>query len=91
MAWPLEERRTKPRFRVAMPVVLQTATGELHVETRDIGPCGAFVHSATALAVGSKVEMTFTVPGQDAFPDNFPCYCDGTVMRLERLADDNWV
>ena len=90
MAWPREERRTKPRFRLAMPVVLQTPTGELHVETRDIGPCGALVHSATALAVGSKVEMTFTVPGQDAFPDNFPFYCDGTVVRLEQLADDNW-
>src|ERR1035437_2628689 len=90
MAWQLAERRSKPRFRVAMPLVLQTPTGELHVETRDIGPCGAFVRSATAIAVGSKVEMTFSVPGQDAFPDNYPFYCDGTVVRLERLADDNW-
>jgi len=70
--------------------VLQTPTGELHVETRDIGLCGAFVRSATAIAVGSKVEMTFSVPGQEAFPDNYPFYCDGTVVRLERLADDNW-
>jgi hypothetical protein len=90
MAWQLEERRTKLRFRVAMPVVLQTPTGELHVETRDIGPCGAFVRSATAIPLGSKVKMTFTVPGQDAFPDDFPFYCDGTVVRLERRADDNW-
>jgi len=90
MAWQSKERRIKARFRVAMPVVLQTPTGELHVETHDIGPCGAFVRSATAIPLGSKVKMTFTVPGRDAFPDNFPFYCDGTVVRLERLADDNW-
>ena len=90
MAWQPTERRTKPRFSVAMPVVLQTPTGELHVETHDIGPCGAFVRSATAIPLGSKVKMTYTIPGQDAFPDNFPFYCDGTVVRLERRADDNW-
>ena|ERR1035437_6612446 len=90
MAWQLAERRTKPRFRVAMPVVLQTPTGELHVETCDIGLGGAFVRSTAALAVGSNLKITFTIPGQDAFPDNFPFYCEGTVVRLERLAADNW-
>ena len=88
MAWSFEERRTQPRFPAASPAELQTPTGALHVETRDIGPGGAFIHSTIAVAVGSKVKMTFTVPGPNDFPhDDFPFRYEGIVVRLVRLTD----
>jgi hypothetical protein len=88
MAWPFEERRNTSRFAAARPAELQTPTGALHVEARDIGPGGAFVRSTTALAVGSKVQMTFTVPGPNGFlHDDFPFRYEGIVVRLVHLTD----
>ena len=69
-----------------MPVVLHSP-GELHVETRDIGPGGAFVRSTAVLAVCSRVKMNFTVLAQDVFSQDFLFRCDGTVVRLEQLAN----
>ena len=90
MPWPFEECRTKPRFPLARPVELQTSSGALHVETRDIGPGGAFVVSTTAVAVGSKVRMSYTVSGPDAFSQSFPFRYEGIVVRLARLAAGNF-
>ena len=88
MAWSFEERRNKIRFPITKLIELQSPTGALHVETRDIGPGGAFIHSTTAPAVGSKVKMTFTVPGPNDFPhDDFPFRYEGIVVRLVRLTD----
>jgi len=90
MAWLLEERRIKSRFSMARLVELQTPTGAVHVETRDIGSGGAFVLSTTALAIGSKVKMIFTVPKPNGFPHDFPFHYEGIIVRQHRLADDKF-
>jgi hypothetical protein len=82
-----QERRKRTRFRIAIPVVLQTPSGELKAELRDVSPGGAFVRSATLIAVGTKVKMSFTVPGQGTFLPELPVRCDATVVRAQRFPD----
>jgi hypothetical protein len=54
-------------------------------ESRNISSEGIFVASPVSLSIGSTVQMTFSVPGQDVFHKDVHYQCEGTVVRLEPM------
>jgi len=79
------ERRRTQRFQMAIPVELNTAAGTLVAESRNISNGGMLLQSAASLPIGTQVQMSFSVPGQDVF---YPDVCfngEGTVVRLQAM------
>jgi hypothetical protein len=72
---------------MAVPVVLHTAEGDLLTESQNISNEGMFVRSPAFLPIGSKIQMTFSVPSQHISHEEVRVHCGGTVARLELMED----
>src|SRR2546423_15474811 len=71
------ERRRDLRVQIALAVELKDARGFSLHSSRDISVGGAFFDRAIPHAVGSKVQVSFTLPG-----DTTPIVCDGEVVNV---------
>jgi hypothetical protein len=78
-----QERRKTNRFTVAIPVKLTTAAGDLLTESRNISTDGILVRSPAPLSIGLRVQMSFSVPGQNSSHEDVRFNSGGTVARLE--------
>jgi len=71
------ERRRDLRVPIALAVELKDARGFSLYSSRDLSIGGAFFDRAIPHAVGSKVQVSFTLPG-----DVSPIACDGEVVNV---------
>jgi TonB family protein len=60
---------------------------EVKVNSRDISDGGIFFHSGADLAIGTEVEVTFTLPSDPGATGNKRLRVQGTIIRAEREAD----
>jgi uncharacterized protein (TIGR02266 family) len=72
----LERRRTE-RIELAIPVELRDDRGFSLQSTKDISVGGVFFDRAIPYAVGSQVELTFTLPGETE-----AITCTGEVVNV---------
>ena len=71
------ERRRDTRLAVAIAVEVRDGRGFSLHSTRDISTGGVFFDRAIPHAVGSQVELAFTLPG-----DNRTIRCRGEVVNV---------
>lgn len=57
------EQRQRERSRVWLPIRLRSESGDALAVTYDASDQGVLMLTATALAVGARVTLTFEVPG----------------------------
>jgi Tfp pilus assembly protein PilZ len=75
----IADKRTIERFSLVLSASLKSAGAEkCDTFTRDISSQGAFVQTATPLALGEKVELAVTLPSGNNFLN-----AKGTVVRVE--------
>jgi PilZ domain-containing protein len=77
------ERRAAQRFEFHLPVSVRVANaeGQVHGFTRDLSAKGAFFYTETAMAEGTSVELTVTMPSQITLTENMRVRCRGKVTR----------
>jgi hypothetical protein len=76
------ERRVGQRFELLLPLAVhfdgQTTAGF----TQDLSGRGIFFSTETALAGGSVVELTFTLPSEITLTESMRVRCRGHVLRV---------
>ena len=78
------ERRERQRVEVWFPVQLDAEQLKARVAvSRDVSSRGCLLSTATAITPGSKVSVTFHVPGE-----TLARKIDGHVVRVEKNVDD---
>ena len=80
-----QERRKANRIAMAVPVAPKTAEGDLLAESRNISNDGMLLRSLVPLSIGSKVQMTFFIPGQENPDEMVRLHCGGMVVRVEPM------
>jgi hypothetical protein len=79
------EARAHRRYRVWLPIRLSGDTVEASVAvSRDASEGGMLMSAVDALAIGTKVTLTFTVPGEPPVDHQI----EGTITRITENADD---
>jgi hypothetical protein len=78
------EQRQRERARVWLPIRLRSADGDALGVTYDASEQGVLMLTASALAVGTRVSLTFEVPG--AAPKEL--VASGQVVRAAPNLDD---
>ena len=71
------ERRTQPRVAVVIAVEVRDGRGFSFHSTKDISIGGVFFDRAIPHAVGSQVELSFTLPGEQK-----AIRCRGEVVNV---------
>ncbi len=71
------ERRTAPRANVVIPVEVRDGRGFSLYSTRDLSSTGLFFDRAIPYAVGARVSLSFSLPG-----DTRSIRCDGEVVNV---------
>jgi len=65
----MKERRRFERFKINLPVRLETITSDkkkvLDLETRDISVSGTFINTLRSFPEGTRFILDFTVPSDD--------------------------
>ncbi len=77
----LPEKRSDRRFDVALPVMLENATGV----TRNVSSSGAFFWTSGAYALGDVINFSM---GRKTESGEFMLKCRGVVFRTERRGND---
>ncbi len=78
MAEAQQEKRATRRFALRLPVAVTYAdngTQEKSAQTRDV--------SARAIAAGSPIEFTLTLPAEITLTESIRVHCKGKVVRLD--------
>ena len=90
----MEERRVAHRYQLPLPVIVKrlpfdAMPGEIHVTTRDVSTGGVYFTSDERLAVGVKLDLSFTLPPEITQGSAVVIDAQARVMRVdERPAGD---
>jgi hypothetical protein len=76
------ERRVGQRFELHLPLAVHFDGRTVHGFTRDLGGRGVFFYTEAALADGSGVELTFTMPSEVTLAESMRVRCRGHVLRV---------
>jgi PilZ domain len=91
MAEAHPEKRGTRRFALRLPVsVAQTANGshEKAAQTRDVSARGICFYLDAAIAAGSGIEFTLTLPPEITLTESIRVRCKGEVVRVEEGASN---
>ncbi len=78
-----DERRSRQRVPVRVPVKVRHAGGEHEGLTRDLSSAGIFIYSESGMQAGSKLELVIMLPpGLGLGPGGWTL-CDASVVRVE--------
>jgi len=83
-----QEKRATRRFALRLPVaVTYTESGEQEktAQTRDVSARGICFYVDSAIATGSGIEFTLTLPPEITLTESIRVHCKGKVVRV----DDN--
>jgi TonB family protein len=84
------DRRDRRRSPIAVPMLARWTDDREHevkVNSRDISDGGIFFHANCDIAIGTEVEVTFTLPSDPGAAGNRRLRVQGTVIRAEHEAD----
>lgn len=83
------ERRSAPRYCVALPVTVKSPDGSFDHQdalTRDVSANGIFFFMTARPAEGELIEFTVTLPPEVTLTDTLRAVCKGRVVRVEEHA-----
>src|ERR1700722_20568422 len=86
MAEVEQDKRGTRRFALRLPVsVTYTEDGvqEKNAQTRDVSARGICFYVDSAIAAGSPIEFTLTLPPEITLTDSIRVRCKGKVVRIE--------
>ncbi|HKM86650.1 MAG TPA: PilZ domain-containing protein [Terriglobales bacterium] len=77
------ERRSRHRVPVRVPVKVRHQGSEHEGVTRDLSSSGIFIHSESGMKAGSKLELVIMLPpGMGLGPGGWTL-CEASVVRVE--------
>ena len=90
MAEPQQEKRGARRFALRVPVTVNrdNGTGRNEVaQLRDVSARGICFYLDAAIAQGSAIGFTLTLPPEITLTESIRVQCKGHVVRVENGAD----
>ena len=93
MAEPQEEKRAARRFALHVPVTVSRdkAVPNESAEMRDVSARGISFYLESAVAQGSSIGFTLTLPPEITLTESIRVQCKGRVVRVEDPTDDGKV
>lgn len=94
MAEAQQDKRATRRFALRLPVsVTYTENGaqEKTAQTRDVSARGICFYLDSAIAAGSSIEFTLTLPPEITLTESIRVRCKGRVVRVDDTAPDGRV
>jgi hypothetical protein len=86
MAEAQQEKRTTRRFALKLPVAVSypgSNTPITEAQTRDVSARGISFYVDSAIAPGSAIEFTLTLPAEITLTEAIRVRCKGKVVRLD--------
>jgi len=90
MVQPQQEKRAARRFALRVPVTLDAdgnSTSEV-VKIRDVSARGISFYLESAVAQGSLIGFTLTLPPEITLTESIRVQCKGRVVRVEEGGDE---
>lgn len=91
MAEPQQEKRAARRFPLRVPVTVnrnQTSENQNEpVQIRDVSARGICFYLDSAIAQGSPIGFTLTLPPEITLTESIRVQCKGRVVRVEDAAE----
>lgn len=93
MAEPQPEKRGARRFALRVPVsITRNGNGKTEAaQIRDVSARGICFYVDSAIAQGSPIGFTLTLPPEITLTESIRVQCKGRVVRVEKPADANRV
>ena len=94
MAEPQQEKRAARRFALRVPVTVNRDNGSMNHENaqiRDVSARGISFYLDSAMANGSDIGFTLTLPPEITLTESIRVQCKGRVVRVEEARDDGKV
>ncbi len=88
------EKRATRRFALRLPLSVNNGgkpAAELVAQTRDVSARGICFYMDSALAPGSEIEFTLTLPPEITLTESIRVRCKGKVVRVESGGSDSRV
>lgn len=79
-----DERRSRHRVPVRVPVKVRYDDREHEGLTRDLSASGIFLYSNAAMKPGSKLELVIMLPPDMGLGSGGWTLCEATVVRVEK-------
>jgi hypothetical protein len=86
MAEAEQEKRATRRFALRLPVSVtysEDGAKEKTAQTRDVSARGICFYVDTAIAAGSAIEFTLTLPPEITLTESIRVRCKGKVVRVD--------
>ena len=89
MSEPQHEKRGARRFALHIPVTVGPDANQAQEvgQIRDISARGICFYLGSAVAQGSPIGFTLTLPPEITLTDSIRVHCKGHVVRVENSAD----
>ena len=88
MAEPQEEKRGARRFPLRVPVTVDSGNATQPAQIRDVSARGICFYLESAVAQGSPIGFTLTLPPEITLTESIRVQCKGRVVRVEDARDD---
>jgi hypothetical protein len=83
MAEPQEEKRGARRFPLHVPVTVDHGHAAQPAQLRDVSARGICFYLESAVAQGSAIGFTLTLPPEITLTESIRVQCKGRVVRVE--------
>jgi hypothetical protein len=83
MAEPQEEKRGARRFALHVPVTVDHENAAQPAQLRDVSARGICFYLESAVAQGSPIGFTLTLPPEITLTESIRVQCRGHVVRVE--------
>jgi len=91
MPEPRQEKRAARRFALHVPVTVghgENSTESQVAQIRDVSARGICFYLESAIAQGSPIEFTLTLPPEITLTESIRVQCKGRVVRVEEATND---
>ena len=88
MAEPQEEKRGARRFPLRVPVTVNHENAAQPAQLRDVSARGICFFVDSAVAQGSPIGFTLTLPPEITLTESIRVQCKGHVVRVENGKED---
>ena len=83
MAEPQQEKRGARRFPLRVPVTVERENATQPAQLRDVSARGICFYLESAVAQGSSIGFTLTLPPEITLTESIRVQCKGRVVRVE--------
>jgi len=88
MAEPQQEKRAARRFPLRIPVTVDRDNKSQPAQLRDVSARGICFYLESAVAQGSPIGFTLTLPPEITLTESIRVQCKGRVVRVEEGGAD---